>query len=142
MSIENWKMLILLINLHRNKFIEKNQPLVEKVSCHPSFFFIAMDVPSLHNLTCSLPTSLTFENVKAMQGYPITLITIHIYPLLRLGNGAINISWVSPNKNPNIKLSSCLNSCFIWIPNVIWWMFMLCAHVFQVVIKGMTCLSN
>jgi hypothetical protein len=101
-------------------FAKKNQPLLEKVSYHPSLF--------LHCHVCSMFTILnamflypwTFETIKCKQCCPCNINnTTHNQPFPKLRDGVVNIPWASPSQNLSTKLSPCLNSYFIWIPNVI-----------------------
>jgi hypothetical protein len=85
----------------------------------------------------------TFEIVKCKQCCLWNINnTTRNQPFLRFKDGVVNIPWASPSQNPNTILMSFLNYCFILIPNVIWCIFVLCVHVFQVGIKGMACLLS
>jgi hypothetical protein len=50
--------------------------------------------------------------------------------------------WALLGQNPNIKWTPQLNSCLVWILNVIWCIFVLCAQIFQVGIEGMACFPS
>jgi hypothetical protein len=85
----------------------------------------------------------TFESVKGRQGYLCYINkTIDNQPSSRLRDGVVNIMGSMFNQNLNTMLPPHLNPYFIWILDVIWWVFMLSVKNFQVEIEGMACSIN
>lgn len=105
----------------------------------------------LHGHACSQSTLFyvvfsylwTFESVKGRQGY-LCYINKRIgsQPFSRLRDGVVNIMGSMFNQNLNIMLQPHLNPYFIWILDVIWWVFTLSIKIFQVEIEGMVCSIN